>query len=69
MLLGWWPIWGNPTSAIVGMQNMLAQSPKALVMVIGVTRGNWLGKHHGWFLDGIRFPTPLTMISLVFFLN
>ena len=29
--------------------------------------GELAGKHHGWFLDGIRFPSPLTMPSLVAF--
>ena len=31
--------------------------------------GELAGKHHGWFLDGIRFPSPLTMPSLVVFLD
>ena len=29
--------------------------------------GELAGKHHGWFSDGIRFPSPLTMPKLVAF--
>ena len=39
-LLAWWPIWGDPASAIVGMQNLIAQGPKDLIVMIAVTWGN-----------------------------
>ena len=58
---------GDLASAIVGMQNMLAWGPKDLVMVIEVAWENWLGKHHGWFLDKIRFPSPPNTPYLVAF--
>ena len=31
--------------------------------------GEVVGEHHGWFSNGIRFPSPLTMHSLVAFLD
>ena len=40
MLLARWPIWGDPASAIVGMQNLIAWGPEDLLMVAEVTWGN-----------------------------
>ena len=37
MLLAWWPIWGDPTFAIMGMQNLIARGPEDLLMVTKVT--------------------------------
>ena len=32
VLLAWWPVWGDPASAIVGMRNLLARGPKELLL-------------------------------------
>ena len=40
ILLAWWPIWGDPSSAIVGMQKLIARGPEDLVVVTKVIWGN-----------------------------
>ena len=66
-LLAWWLTWGDPASAIVGMRNLIAQGSQGLGCDIRGDLGELAGRHHGWFSDGIRFPSPLTMPSLVAF--
>ena len=39
-LLAWWSIWGDPTFAIVGMQNLIAWGPRDLMVVTDVTWEN-----------------------------
>ena len=40
VLLVWWPIWGDPAFAIVGMRNLIARGSKDLLMVTEVTWRN-----------------------------
>ena len=32
VLLAWWPVGGDPASAIVGMRNLIARGPKELLL-------------------------------------
>ena len=49
------------------MQNLIAQGAQEFGCDDKDDLGELAGEHHGWFLDGIRFPSPLTMPSLVAF--
>ena len=69
VLLAWWLVWRDPTSAIVGIQNLIAWGSEDLLMVTEVTWGNYQGNYDGWFLDGIRFPSPKSISNLVAFLD
>ena len=42
-LFAWWLTWGDPASAIVGMQNLIAGGPKDLVVMLEVTWGTSWG--------------------------
>ena len=52
-----------------GMRNLIyiPEGPKVLDCDDRGDLGELARKHHGWFSDGIRFPSPLTMPSLVAF--
>ena len=66
-LLAWWLTWGDPASTIVGMRNLIAWGSQGFGCYVRGDLGELVGKHHGWFSDGIRFPSPLIMPSLVAF--
>ena len=51
----------------IGMQNLIAQGSQGFGCDDRGDLGELAGQHHGWFLDGIRFLSPLTMPSLVAF--
>ena len=66
-LLALWLTWGDPAFAIVGMRNLIAQGSQGLGCDVRGALGELAGRHHGWFSDGISFPSPLTMPRLVAF--
>ena len=58
---------GGPRLCHIGMQNLIAHGSQGFGYGDRGDLGELAGKHHGWFLDGIRFPSPLNMPSLVAF--
>ena len=60
---------GGPRLCHTGMQNLIARGSQGFGCDVRGDLGELAGKHHGWFSDGIRFPSPLTMPSLVAFLD
>ena len=60
---------GGPHLCHIGMQNLIAQGSQGFGCDVRGDLGELAREHHGWLLDGIRFPSPLTMPSLVAFPN
>ena len=68
-LLAWWLTWGDPTSAIVGMQNLIARGSQGFGCDVRGDLGELVGETSWVVLGWVRFPSPLTMPSLVPFPN
>ena len=60
---------GGPLLYHIGMQNLIAWGSQGFGSDVRGGLVELAGKHHGWFSDGIRFPSPLTMPNLVAFLD
>ena len=66
-LLAWWLTVGGPRLCHTGMRNLIAQGSQGFGCDGKGDLGELAEKHHGWFSNGIRFPNPLTMPSIVAF--
>ena len=59
---------GGPRLCHISMRNLIGQGPQGFRCDDrGGDLGELAGEHHGWFSDGIKFPSPLTMPNLVAF--